>query len=89
MQIWFDVLATQMPIFVLFVSAGVLFDGAFSLWVSLMKLQAILGKGDSTKGVFLRSFRNFKNTLFCRTTAMAASEAQKTRQHTIPWYISQ
>ena len=61
--------------------------------VSLMKLQAwrpaILWKGDSTKGVFLRSFRNFKNTLFCRTTAMAASEAQKTRQHTIPWYISQ
>ena len=26
-----------MPIFVLFVSAGVLFDGAFSLWVSLTK----------------------------------------------------
>ena len=26
---------TQMPIFLLFVSAGVLFDGAFSLWVSL------------------------------------------------------
>ena len=26
---------TQMPIFVLFVSAGVLFDGAFSLRVSL------------------------------------------------------
>ena len=25
----------QIPIFVLFVSAGVLFDGAFSLWVSL------------------------------------------------------
>ena len=25
----------QMPIFVLFVSGGVLFDGAFSLWVSL------------------------------------------------------
>ena len=26
-----------MPIFVLFVSAGVSFDGAFSLWVSLRK----------------------------------------------------
>ena len=26
---------TQMPIFVLFVRAGVLFDSAFSLWVSL------------------------------------------------------
>ena len=25
-----------MPIFVLFVSAGVLYDGVFSLWVSLM-----------------------------------------------------
>ena len=34
---WFDVPPTQMPIFVLFVSAGVLFDGAFSLWVSLKK----------------------------------------------------
>ena len=32
---WFDVPTTQMPIFVLLVSAGVLFDGAFSLWVSL------------------------------------------------------
>ena len=31
----FDVTTTQMPIFVLFVSAGVLFEGAFSLWVSL------------------------------------------------------
>ena len=28
-----------MPIFVLFVNAGVLFDGAFSLWVSLRKLR--------------------------------------------------
>ena len=27
---WLDVPTTQMPIFVLFVSAGVLFDGAFS-----------------------------------------------------------
>ena len=33
--IWFDVPTTQMLIFVLFVSAGALFDGAFSLWVSL------------------------------------------------------
>ena len=32
---WFDVPKYQMPIFVLFVSAGVLFDGAFFLWVSL------------------------------------------------------
>ena len=33
---WFDVPTTQMHIFVLFVSAGVLFYGAFSQWVSLM-----------------------------------------------------
>ena len=29
------------PIFVLFVSAGVLFDGAFSLWASLKKYEDI------------------------------------------------
>ena len=34
-QSWFVVPTTQMPIFLLFVSAGVLFDGAFSLWVYL------------------------------------------------------
>ena len=32
---WIDVSTTQMSIFVLFVITGVLFDGAFSLWVSL------------------------------------------------------
>ena len=31
----FHVPTTQMPIFSLFLSAGVLFDGAFTLWVSL------------------------------------------------------
>ena len=30
---WFGVPTTQMPIFLLFVSAGVLFYNAFSLWV--------------------------------------------------------
>ena len=35
---WFDVLISQMSVFILFVSAGVVFDGAFSLWVSLNKL---------------------------------------------------
>ena len=35
MKSWFDVPTTQMPIFLLSVSARVLFDGAFSLWVSL------------------------------------------------------
>ena len=33
----FDVPTAQTPIFVLFLSAGVFFDGAFSLWVSLKK----------------------------------------------------
>ena len=32
---WLDVSNTQMLIFILFVSARVLFKGAFSLWVSL------------------------------------------------------
>ena len=32
---WFDVQVTQMSMFVLFVSAGVLFGGDFSLWVLL------------------------------------------------------
>ena len=32
---WFDAQTTQIPTFVLFLTAGVLFDGAFSLWVSL------------------------------------------------------
>ena len=33
---WFDISTTQMSIFILFVSAGVLFEGDFSLWVSLI-----------------------------------------------------
>ena len=32
---WFDVPTTQMSIFTLFVSAWVLFESVFSLWVSL------------------------------------------------------
>ena len=32
---WFDVPATQMSIFILFESVGVVIEGAFSLWVSL------------------------------------------------------
>ena len=32
---WFGVPTNQMPMFVIFVRAGVLFDGTFSLWVSL------------------------------------------------------
>ena len=33
---WFDVPITQMSIFILFASIGLLFEGTFSLWVSLM-----------------------------------------------------
>ena len=33
---WFDVPTTKMPIFVLFVNAGVLFNGDFPLWLSLI-----------------------------------------------------
>ena len=32
---WFDVQTIQMSIFIIFVSAGVLFEGDFSLWLSL------------------------------------------------------
>ena len=31
-KFWFDVPTTQMSIFILFGSAGVIFEGAFSLW---------------------------------------------------------
>ena len=37
-RIWFDLPKTQMPILALYVTAGVLFDSAFSLWVSLISL---------------------------------------------------
>ena len=40
MKTWFDY---QQPIFVLSVSAGVLFDGAFFLWVSLRRLLSNFG----------------------------------------------
>ena len=33
---WFDVPTTQLLIFILFESVGVLFEGAFFLWISLM-----------------------------------------------------
>ena len=35
---WLDVPTTQMSIFTLFESAGVLFEGLFSLWVSMKEL---------------------------------------------------
>ena len=37
---WFDVSTTQV-IFIIFISAGVSFKGAFSLWISLMIVQLI------------------------------------------------
>ena len=37
---WFDVPTTQIFIFLLSVSAGVLFDGALSLWISLKKFDS-------------------------------------------------
>ena len=33
---WFDIPTTQMPIYLLFVSAEALFDSAFSLWIFSM-----------------------------------------------------
>ena len=39
MKSWFDVSTTQMPVFVLFIRAGVLLDNVFSLWVSLTNLK--------------------------------------------------
>ena len=42
MNNWFNVPSAQTPILLLFLSAGVLFDGAFSLWVSLRCLYMVL-----------------------------------------------
>ena len=42
MNNWFNVPTAQTPIFVLFLSAGVLFDGAFSLWVSLIVFSELI-----------------------------------------------
>ena len=50
-----------MPIFVLFVSAGVLFDGAFSLWVSLNPFS--MCKPSIYHRKFLSSFFSTRNTL--------------------------
>ena len=51
---WFDVPTTYMFIFVLFVSAEVLFGGAFSLWVSLNKAP-VYGKPQSLSSGNLKS----------------------------------
>ena len=38
---WFDVTTNQMSILAFFVSAGVLFEGAFSLWVCLNRFSVL------------------------------------------------
>ena len=60
MHNWFDVPKTQTPIFVFFLSAGVLFDGSFSLWVSLY------GDNSNARNLVLGSIlkKKFKNSLY-------------------------
>ena len=52
---WSNVPTAQTPIFVLFLSAGVLFDGAFSLWVSLRTHSDGHIKDDKTNIFFYKS----------------------------------
>ena len=52
---WFDVPITQMLIFILFVDAGILFDGTFSLWKSSAKLW--------TSVSLMKNIRSFKKRL--------------------------
>ena len=59
---WFDVPPTQMPISVLFVDAGVLFGGAFSLWVSLRKYRPKIQSLKTLRKLML-SFKKF-NTIY-------------------------
>ena len=46
---WFDVPTTQMFISITFVSAGALFEGAFSLWVSLYRYGKSLNERKALK----------------------------------------
>ena len=46
---WFNILITQLSLFVLFVSAWVLFEGVFSLWVSLRQTEFKVQIGPITK----------------------------------------
>ena len=59
MHNWFDVPKAQTPIFVFFLSAGVLFDGSFSLWVSLY------GDNSNVRNLVLGTIlkKKFKNSL--------------------------
>ena len=58
----FNVAITQMPIFLLFVSAGVLLEGAFSLWVSLIFLSF-----NSSRSSFIESLEQ-KISFMTRST---------------------
>ena len=67
---WFDIPTTQMLIFVLSVSAGVLFDGAFSLWVSLKVVHFVfykqLGLGPSPQScLYFQDFQGSKLLSSC------------------------
>ena len=44
-----------MPIFVLFVRAGVIFDGVFSLWISLRKFYVGLKCGSYAQNLYVLS----------------------------------
>ena len=60
---WFDVPATQMSIFILFESVGVVIEGAFSLWVSLtfqgfFSIILLYGE-DIVSYIFIRKFNLF------------------------------
>ena len=59
MHNWFNVPKAQTPIFVYFLSAGVLFDGSFSLWVSLY------GDNSNARNLVLGSIlkKKFRNSL--------------------------
>ena len=57
---WFDVITTQMSIFVFFVSAQVLFDGVFSLWVSFRVVAVLINCGNQ-KDQFLKSLSSGKD----------------------------
>ena len=72
MNNWFNVPTAQTLIFVLFLRAGVLFDGAFSLWVSLscsLFSQKKLHCSTGLKIVFwlLQSFSKYFQTFRCFT----------------------
>ena len=77
---WFDVPATQMSIFILSVSAGVLFEGAFSLWVSLMEFNKISWNQYSVRIQFLGL--KIKQP---KLRKIVNQEKQQTGKHFVAW----